>query len=99
MATLVDQDAAMRKERAQMVAAWRKRIGQLDEERAVINEQIAALQGAIVTAMRNEPQCASCGKHRFAGEMHLADEKDVAEWVDQNEGYAGPVVGEFYCGC
>lgn len=43
------------------------------------------------------PNCSSCGKHKQ--NVWVATEKDVQDYIDQKEGYAGPTVGEYYCGC
>jgi len=31
--------------------------------------------------------------------MIITTEEDSNNWVDSNEGYAGPEVGGYYCGC
>jgi predicted patatin/cPLA2 family phospholipase len=45
------------------------------------------------------PSCYSCGKHYHPKNMIIATQEDVDEYYDKNEGYYGPEIGEYYCGC
>jgi hypothetical protein len=31
--------------------------------------------------------------------MYIATPEDIKTYVDQNDGYNGPKIGEYYCGC
>lgn len=44
-------------------------------------------------------QCASCGRYNLSSEMWIAEQSDIESYLDCGEGYAGPTIGEFYCGC
>jgi glycyl-tRNA synthetase (class II) len=44
-------------------------------------------------------QCSSCGRHFLTKDVWIATQRDVDEYTDMNDGYAGPTVGEYYCGC
>ena len=45
------------------------------------------------------PCCCSCGHHKDPKQMIIADKEDVDTYYDQNEGYCGPEIGKYYCGC
>ena len=45
------------------------------------------------------PRCSSCGHHFHPSLMMRATQEDVDYYNDQIEGYGGPVVNEYYCGC
>jgi RNA polymerase-binding transcription factor DksA len=45
------------------------------------------------------PTCYSCGKHYHPKNMTIATQEDLDDYYDKNEGYCGPEIGEYYCGC
>ena len=45
------------------------------------------------------PTCYSCGKHYHPKNMTIATQEDIDEYYDKKEGYCGPEIGEYYCGC
>lgn len=49
--------------------------------------------------MKDEPLCHCCYRHVRAKNVWKATQEDADNWFDQNEGYCGPTVGEYYCGC
>ena len=49
--------------------------------------------------MKKFPSCHSCGTHQNPKNMIIATQQDVDKYYDQNDGYCGPEIGEYYCGC
>lgn len=49
--------------------------------------------------MKHFPVCTSCGRHYPFDQLRVATRTDVDEYESENEGYAGPSIGELYCGC
>ena len=45
------------------------------------------------------PKCHSCHKNKNPKYMWIASEDDIKNYIDQNEGYNGPIINEYYCGC
>lgn len=45
------------------------------------------------------PSCYSCGKKYHPKNMVIATQEDIDDYYDRNEGYSGPEIGEYYCGC
>lgn len=45
------------------------------------------------------PSCHSCGKKYPPKNMTIATQEDIDEYYDQNEGFSGPEIGQYYCGC
>jgi recombinational DNA repair protein RecR len=48
---------------------------------------------------RKFPSCYSCGKYYHPKNMTIATQEDIDDYCDKNEGYCGPEIGEYYCGC
>ena len=68
----------------------------LMKKRRGIDNEINANYAMIKLLYKKLPRCCSCGRNGF---MKIATQADVDEYVDQREGYSGPDVGEYYCGC
>lgn len=45
------------------------------------------------------PRCYSCLKNNHPKNMVIATQEDIDDYYDRNEGYSGPEIGEYYCGC
>ncbi|NBV29168.1 hypothetical protein EBS02_09180, partial [bacterium] len=45
------------------------------------------------------PVCSSCHQYKFPSSVWKASEEDIRDYIDQNEGYSGPIWNEWYCGC
>lgn len=43
--------------------------------------------------------CSSCGRSFLQKDVWIATQHDIDEYRDMNDGYAGPTIGEYYCGC
>ena len=56
-------------------------------------------QKKIDNVMKKFPRCYSCGKNRDPKNMVIAQQEDIDDYFDRNEGYCGPEIGEYYCGC
>lgn len=83
-----------------------KKIEELHKQNSLINKNIIELQEKlkenyqkIKEISKNFPKCYSCGHHQDPKNMFIASEKDVENYIDQNEGYSGPRLNEYYCGC
>lgn len=51
-------------------------------------------------SFENWPVCSCCCVHKPANMMWIASQEEEDEYNDpNNEGYGGPVAGEYYCGC
>ena len=61
-------------------------------------EHIVDIDIKVKTLIKKFPCCYSCGKRFHPKQMTIATQDDVDEYVDKNEGYCGPEVGEYYCG-
>ena len=64
-----------------------------------IEQDITNTDIKIRKLMTKFPNCYSCGNYRYPKNMIIATQDDINEYYDQNEGYNGPEVGEYYCGC
>ena len=69
-----------------------QKIKKLRTEYDKINKEIALLSSKY-------PKCYSCGKHQDPTLMIKATQHDIDNYVDNNEGYCGPEINEYYCGC
>lgn len=85
-----------------------KEIEKLRNERKQINneyrncmkiygDKIEKINNKIKELMKNAPKCYSCGRNSF--DCWKAEKEDIDNYIDQNEGYSGPEIGEYYCGC
>ena len=82
----------------QKVTDLHKQIKQINKEIRILEENTGKLYDAIRLIMKSESECYSCGHHNFKENMWIADQEDIDNWID-NEGYAEPAIGEYYCGC
>ena len=57
------------------------------------------LNNKIKSLIREFPTCYSCYKHYHPKSMVIATQEDIEEYYNKNEGYSGPEIGEYYCGC
>jgi hypothetical protein len=66
-----------------------------------IQNQLDDLDKQIYKLRKQFPECSCCGSRQDPKMMIMiiATEEDSDNWVDSNEGYAGPTVGGYYCGC
>lgn len=78
----------------------------LYEEQRKLNELLRTIysdikdnQQLIKELLKNFPTCYSCGKHINPKYLEIATQEDVDNYIEQNEGYNGPKIGEYYCGC
>lgn len=69
-----------------------QKIKELETECDKIDKEIALLSSKY-------PKCYSCGKHQDPKFMDKATQDDIDNYVDSNEGYFGPEINEYYCGC
>ena len=49
--------------------------------------------------MKGYPKCYSCSRNVNPKYMEIATQEDIDNYVDSNDGYIGPEIGEYYCGC
>ena len=56
-------------------------------------------QKKIKHLLKKLPICYSCMKNINPKYMNIATQKDLDNYKDQEEGYRGPKIGEYYCGC
>ena len=69
----------------------------LEKEQRNINDKLKEINIEIRKYKQlNYPKCSNCGVFRHERMMWIATQEDI---IDQNEGYSGPVIGEYYCGC
>ena len=79
----------------------------LQERERVIRRQIQDLQkelemihqAKIIYLAQNGVRCASCQRYRLQKDVWIATQDDADSYIDENEGYAPPEIGEWYCGC
>lgn len=64
-----------------------------------INSQIDDTKKEIKNVLKNFPKCYSCGKNQDPKYMFIATQEELDSYTDSNEGYNGPKIGEYYCGC
>ena len=83
-----------------------KEIGILQNEQRIIlfrlrryEEDINTIDKKIEDLMKKFPSCYSCGRYRHPKNMIIATQEDVDDYYDKNDGYNGPEVGKYYCGC
>ena len=76
-----------------------------NEQRVVMDrikkyeEDINTIDRKIEDLMKKFPSCYSCGRCRYPKNMIIATQEDLDNYYDQNEGFSGPEIGEYYCGC
>jgi predicted Zn-ribbon and HTH transcriptional regulator len=81
-------------------------IEKLNKNISALEKQVSNLQSVIrqyqkekKNFMNHLPVCTSCGKNFFLKDLRIATQLDVDEYDSDHEGYAGPTIGELYCGC
>lgn len=83
-------------------------LDKLVEKRMKLEEQISDLNGQLQEVKqliqdychKNFPRCSCCGSHKSADMMWIASKEEEDNYRDpNNEGYAGPTAGAYYCGC
>ena len=62
-------------------------------------KKIFNIDTKIKSLTKKFPTCYSCGKHYHPKNMNIATQEDIDDYFDKNEGYCGPEIGEYYCGC
>ena len=84
----------------------RKQINEKHQQVSLITEKIKELQeecnkinSEIYNLMRKYPKCYSCWRYQDPKYMIKATQEDIDSYVDNNEGYCGPEISEYYCGC
>lgn len=85
---IYDEIKDLQKEKENILNVLRVNEKKLD----IINKKIKSLT-------QNFPACYSCGKHYHPKNMTIAKQEDIDDYYDKNEGYCGPEIGEYYCGC
>ena len=65
----------------------------------IIKEKVYVIEQKIKKLTKIFPSCYSCGKHYHPKNMTIATQEDIDEYYDKKEGYCGPEIGEYYCGC
>ena len=77
----------------------RNEIKQLRKEEKILFENLNNVQMNIKNLYKKFPSCFSCGRRTDPKQMLIATQEDVDDYFDKNEGYCGPEIGEYYCGC
>lgn len=72
-------------------------ITELQSKIKILQNKKDKLENENYTIFKNlAPQCASCGTYSF--DMWIATQTDDDEYESEHEGYAGPIIGDWYCG-
>ena len=77
----------------------RNQISILYSERKNIDLQIDNFEKEIKNVLKKFPKCYSCDKNKDPKFMFIATQEDLDNYKDMNDGYNGPEIGEYYCGC
>jgi hypothetical protein len=64
-----------------------------------LTNQIKQINDQMKEILKTEPTCCVCGRHRLKEDMTIVTQDILNDYLDQNEGYDIPSLGEYYCGC
>ena len=77
----------------------RKEIKELKDDENKLFENLKFVQAKIKNLYKKFPRCSSCGRNTDPIYMTIATQEDIDDYFDRDEGYSGPDIGEYYCGC
>lgn len=76
-----------------------KKETELQLQLSMIQHELQKIKQRCKKLLEFEPVCSSCGRHVRKKNMWIATQDDLDGYYSENEGYGGPTIGEYYCGC